>query len=302
MRNRFVVGAVTMLFVMLAGCEKSPTISKKEDNCSSPTAEALYSDIFHRNLAKTIQSEGLKDEALARTLSQQISTRLEGVRTTQNDPNSTKKFCEAEVAYVIPSDVLKIAEDARQQMIETFGSMNGYNQTVYDMLQSGGSKLDANVVRSTLAYNVQPTDDKTSLYLKVSSDSDVVTDSIAKILYLKSKATDISQAKQKADAEKVESEANELMASKEHYLLAKQENKNSRDKINAIWKYLSAETQSSLLQEQKAWVADKRVSCGEPNAKAAPTPLSKVEYETAIEQLNCDTEKTKARIEYLNQF
>lgn len=302
MKKYFVLTVFALQVVGLLGCEKSKFTSEKEDNCSSPTAQVIYSDLFQKNLVKTIQSEGLNDEAMARSLAKQITIRFEGIRTSQNDPNSTKKFCEAEIVYVMPDEILRSAENARQQMIDTFGAMNGYNQTVFDMLQSGGLKLDANVVRSPLAYSVQPTDDKTSLYFKVTSGENIETDAIAKILYLKSKSTDIALAKQKADAEQAQNQANELMAAKEHYLLARQVNKKERDKINALWKYLNVDTQSALLQEQKAWVADKKVVCGEPNAKNAPTPLNKDEYEKAIQQFDCDTEKTKARIEYLNQF
>jgi uncharacterized protein YecT (DUF1311 family) len=108
------------------------------------------------------------------------------------------------------------------------------------------------------------------------------------------------ELKGNADVKLAQEAENELNLAKQNFELAKNENRAARDQLNTRWKMLPADVSSQLLQAQRAWVAQKKVTCGEPNSSKLTQPQSVAEYNASKEALDCDTRMTQERLNYLS--
>jgi len=95
----------------------------------------------------------------------------------------------------------------------------------------------------------------------------------------------------------------EMAQLKEQYTESIKENKLVREEINNLWKKFAPDVQAALLDDQRAWVIQKKQKCGEPNGsknKPVSFPISKEDFEKKITDFDCDTQMTRERIIELN--
>ncbi len=160
----FVTGAV----FLAAGCDKVSETLSSDDSCSSEVAKKTMREMFVDAVEEGAREENKNnannpnalrfDLAKIRATADGIGFGLEDVITTKKDPNSSKKFCEAQLTLTIPSAVLDDANTLRKEVGEG---------TIQNLAEDVGFRVDLNKFKSKISYNVQPTDSGDKLYTEV---------------------------------------------------------------------------------------------------------------------------------------
>ena len=159
--------AVIGVLMILAGCDKGKRFSS-EDSCSSDTAKSTIREILVTAVEDSAREENKRnssnpnalrfDLAKIRATTSQIGIDLSDVVTSKNDPNSTKKFCEAKITFSIPASVLLDANSLRKDVNEI---------SIQNVAEDTGFRVDADKFSHKISYSVQLTDDKEKLYTSV---------------------------------------------------------------------------------------------------------------------------------------
>ncbi|ALF60975.1 hypothetical protein [Psychrobacter urativorans] len=98
---------------------------------------------------------------------------IKEVRTSKQDPNSTKVFCEAAFVVNVPVNVIEDAEEAMKKA--------GYDSNVELALEENGFEISsaaANSYQATISYNLQPTDDGKSTLSRIDEGKTQVVNAI----------------------------------------------------------------------------------------------------------------------------
>ena len=155
--------------VLLTGCQKAnepvTQTSVLDRSCSSPSATAIIEQIFGDGVEERARNENKQlpdtvrlDLAKVRALASEVRYELKNVITTKNDPNSTKKFCEAELKVVIPDRTVEGANKARKSSEQA---------SIQSIAEDANFKTDLNKFSLKISYNIQPTDDGKNLFVEV---------------------------------------------------------------------------------------------------------------------------------------
>lgn len=188
--------------------------------CDSETSVTMYRDMFHKGLVSELTTgSGAIDERAAKLWADKISVKLQGIRTTRSDKDSSKKFCEATGEFTLSSNLLSQAELSRAHMAEiqsmTDNTVDGmYEKSVQDVLKSHGFSVDGNRVTKTVAYAIQPTDDGKQQYMEQENQSE---SKLAFILLLNAKANEIEgllSATKQAIVQQAKAELQQTLESK----------------------------------------------------------------------------------------
>ena len=147
-----------LLSLSLTGC------FSKDVECGDETAKSiihdLISDVAKAGLSGEKDAGGVslfESAKISAYLAKYTST-LSSVRTEKVDPESTKKFCAADIKFSVPADTLSEADKMRKEL-----NLNSMSQLA-DQLNL---KLDANAITAPITYSVQPTDDGKQVFAKV---------------------------------------------------------------------------------------------------------------------------------------
>ncbi len=230
---------------MLSACDKQMS----ESSCSSETAYKLIGQTMIDAAEKKTASERYSDtgefifdKAKIRATLEQLQIVVESVRTTKEDPNSSKKFCSATLKVTIPTSMLadvdqakelknkpKISQDARELNIDN--SINVFTKKDFE-------------------FSVQPTDDGKELYVEsentiwVSLLYDITASALLKpILEVQTaeKSRQNAQEKQEVTRLKQEAETSKLEAAKLSALQEKQEADNLKQDLLAKQAVMASE-------------------------------------------------------------
>lgn len=215
---------------------------------------------------------------------------IDDIRTSESDPNSSKKHCNGEVKAVIPVDIFNSANKARQAV--------GQN-TIGQFADLSGVKAEADKYIAEIAYSVQPTDDGKKIYAETAAETpfikflaSVVSDSLT--------AAAVQQVQQqvKAEADQQATEtASALDAKRKADLnMAQTNNRMAVQVIGAVWQSLQPDTRKQLLPLQRAWIGKVQADCRVEAAAASTDPL---EMQTA--RLSCETRENIQRTEELKR-
>lgn len=279
-------------FLFASGCSQ---VTGMSNSCSGPDASAVTLDIVRDQVRKLAgqQEEGAPalSKSKIRATVQQLKLTLEDVRTTKDDPNSTKQFCTGRLKLVAPANMVEDANQARE--------MAGLN-SVEDLADTANVEANANAFTADVDFNVQPTDDGDKIYAQLESGDEAIA-FIAELVRSHLLKTAISDHKAEQDRIAAEQEAAEAAASREEWSAAfeqaKAENKLAIDSINAIWKAIPSGARSRMLDVQRAWQRRKDASC---RVEAASSATS--EEEIALNRLRCDTREQNNRANELRQY
>lgn len=291
--------AAGLLTAVLGGCDRKPAAALAADaGCTSPSAQAVIADLIRDQLEKGAVLD-LRDEdgtllasrSSIRAAVAQISVTLNDIRTSREDPDSTKRFCTAVLRMGFPSQNLAEAELA----LETTGS-----QSLSELADAQNIDRAANVFSTELDFAVQPTDDRQKIFGEL-EDADSTLAFFKDVVVAHLASADIQNAqsaaaREQAEQARLESEASAaanavtLADAKAEYGLAEQ-------LINATWQNIDAETRSTLLTAQRAWIKRKAADC---NLEAAGYSTDPTEREAS--RLSCDTRLTTERTQQLQRF
>ncbi|WP_153064214.1 hypothetical protein [Neisseria lactamica] len=139
-----------------------------------------------------------------------IGMAVESIRTSKNDPNSNKVFCEGKLTLSLPSDLI---EDAQASL--KAGGKNDNMEQFLSGFNYQKSAAAANKYQIDLVYNLQPTDDGKQVYAEPEDSTNAVS-GISKLLdYALSKNKIINQKLEEKRIEEEEARQAELMRQEE---------------------------------------------------------------------------------------
>lgn len=293
MNLRFV--AIVALFPLVMSCDR---LAKPELTCGKEDAVATTLSAVTERMEKQIKKALRRDDgtsvvplAKVRATLKQLKLSIQDIRTSKEDPNSTKKFCTGRFRVVIPQEVVDDADKARE--IAQQGS-------VTDLAEQQNFERDANVFTTEINYDVQPTDEGDKVYAQVEDGDNVyafLSGVVASHLARKALENEKVQEEQAVAAQKQEEEA-ALAAQKSAALEeARAENKLAEQSINEVWRNIPSDTRASLLDLQRAWIKKKTADC---RIEAAASSTDAQEREAA--RLRCDTRLTYDRANQLRRF
>jgi hypothetical protein len=154
--------------LLMTGCDKVSKKLTSEDSCSSEVAKTTIRDMFVDAVEQSARDENKQhgddpnalrfDLAKIRATTSQTGVAITDVITTSKDPNSSKKFCEAQLTLTIPEAVLADANALRKEVGE---------KTIQNLAEDESYRVDLNKFNSKINYSVQPTDAGDKLYTEV---------------------------------------------------------------------------------------------------------------------------------------
>lgn len=285
----------------IIGCGKQKATCSGVDELS--VVKKIVLDEAEKLVTKEKHDDGssIFNAASARATISKITVAFEDIRTSKEDPNSTKVFCEGTIKIVVPSELLNTAEEGRK--LANFGSVSALAST-------SSMEQSANSFTRSIEYSAQPTDDGKSVYAEL-TDATSIADFIsemtaASLLKPMLEAKNIAEAKateaanQAAAAQQLQNEQQQAQLRAEQQAadlsLAQEQNALTNQVINELWKSISEEDRNILLGSQRAWIKKKDVDCKIEAAGRSTDPT-----EIEIFRLNCDTSATKARIDEIRR-
>ena len=286
---RHVKAIVAATLLALAGCDQKPKLE-----CTSASAQSTAIDLIKENIRLAVMKT-LADAdrstpvpgAKVRAIIQQLSISLNDIRTSREDPNSTKKFCTANVHIQVPEDIVRSAEEVRAA---------ASSPAMADVADRDNVDQQYNVIKLSLDFDVQPTDDGSKVYAE-SDDLAHLKDFFSELIgsaLLKPVLDNARAAQQQTVAAQQAAETAERNA---NLVQAKTDDQLANQVITAVWRSIDPEKRSALLPEQRAWIQKKTADCDLESASATTDPTDK---ESA--KYKCDARVTQERIAVLKQY
>lgn len=287
--------ALSSICLALAGCNKT------QSQCSSETGietvlQVIKDDIKKSSLQQLTPdgdpnaSGAFSPEQIKQEIDKLTLTILD-IRTSHSDPNSSGSDCAGTISVKIPAEIVNAANSARANI--------GKN-TVRQLADTSGIKVEAGIFTADLSYKVQPTDNGQKVY----GETEVGTpfaNFLAEVVANALASTGIEQMhnEQQAQAAAAAAEQDASLQAKRaaDLQMAQAENKLAVQQIGAIWKEIDPGTRQELLPLQRAWIAKTGASC---RLEAASASIEPSEREAA--RLSCETRENRTRANELQQY
>src|SRR4051812_4755518 len=110
--------ALVALLPLFASCGN---LTKPSLTCTNEDAVSTTLQVVNNQVEKRVRDALKRDDGTAvvgiakiRATLKQLGFRIEDIRTSKEDPNSTKKFCTGTFKIVVPPEVLEDAERGRE--------------------------------------------------------------------------------------------------------------------------------------------------------------------------------------------
>lgn len=287
MNQLYKIGCILMMSTVvpvLTGClEKTTKIA-----CSDETGLSTLNNLLTEEIEKAIKTETGQPLSAIRSTIATTGLSVINIRTSKEDPNSTRVFCEGELTVKFAPEVINDAKIAMENSehhgdVETL--LNDYNYKL--------SKSAANSYETTITYNLQPTDDGKHIFAQLEDSNSAILgisdllgwavtknsilEAVAEEKRIQAEADIAAENAAKAAAKAQEaSDSARLESAKTSYRQATQ-------RINEIWGNLSKETRDELRQEQKAINKQREASC-----KAESLSLELNETQQEAHRLECE--------------
>lgn len=248
---------------------------------------------------------GSFDRATLTSILKKGKMELSSVRTTRDDPDSSRQFCTATIKLSYPMTVIDVIEDARRD-----AQLEGRKQ----IANRAGLRVSPTGLEDDLEYSVQPTDDGSETVAETDAAS-ALTDTLGELFATYLLSDEIRSAKieqdqiasqAKAEAAAAEREQQEIMAESEAAAVeyakasaaeAAAANKIAAQELAAVWQAIPADTRKRLAPMQTAWNQKTTARC---KVEAAGSSSSRDEMRAA--QLACETRALNARSNELERF
>ena len=245
MRSAIISAAVAISALAMAGCAKEQATCSGKDGID--VVRSIIQEAAEKSLAEEKRDDGsaVFNAASARATFSKMTITIENIRTSKEDPDSTKVFCEGSIKIVVPPDVLQSAEEGRK--LANFGTVSALASTT-SMEQS------ANAFSKSVEYSVQPTDDGEKVYAELDPHavaqfmSDLVGSSLLKPMLEAKKIEEAKAAeagRQAAETQRLENEQQQEQLRTEqnaaNLSVAQEQNTLANQAINELWKNISEE-------------------------------------------------------------
>lgn len=265
-RNLTLIISISLLGISVTACDKKSitnSINSNKIDCLNENGNNSILATLTDNAEKAIKNER-EDISISeiRAAINNLKLSTKNVRTSKEDPNSTKVFCEAEVAISAPVNMLNDANEA----LKSSGNDKNINLILEDYgLKS--SNIAANSYEGTISYNIQPTDDGKTILSSIDDGNDQLVSGIKDIVLWsrakkeigKSKADTASQnnraARENAQANNT-STLSTVTNSQDGLLCSYQAKISDNDKFNGSGKLIATEynqaTVAAILRQDRA--------------------------------------------------
>lgn len=300
---KHVIASFCLLAVVLLaapGCSR-----RAAADCSSAEALSAVVPLVQDRLANKIRqqirsTDGSRPASLARVRAtvSQANLRIEDVRTTQSDPNSTRRFCVGRLKVTFPEAVLDGAERARQA---------ASTSNVSQLAESADIDRNANTFTADIEYNVQPTDDGSRVYAELDNadpylnfHSEVLASYLMRpVVEEARREQDRAAAEQRRAEEEQRREQESALAEQRSASLqqARSEHRLAEQTLFAVWRAVPPDTRRQLTEIQLAWARRRDADC---RIEGAATSTDANEREAA--RLRCLARLNNGRIPYLRQY
>ena len=160
MKPSIQITAIALAAAFLTACgNKSPLSSIGETSCGSEPVQTALQNMIKDEVEKDFKGNAKLDIAKSRATFAQLKITLDNVRTTKEDPNSSRKFCTAKLNISLPPELLSNIERSTELV-------NG--DAKFDtIVRSSGFEKNANVFSKEVDYSAQPTDDNKNVYVSL---------------------------------------------------------------------------------------------------------------------------------------
>lgn len=291
MKLRLIIAAVSAS-LMLSGCGKAVV------SCGDETSKAALEAAIRESLEKTTIQRAKPEDGPAlisnsaiRASIAKIKLVIDNVRTTKEDPDSTKRFCTGSLKIVFSPEIFADASRAREVAGLT---------SVEDLADSVDVEKGADYLKSDLDYNVQPTDDGAKVFAEF-EDADgklgVFGEIVAASLLKDVVENQARQEQEQADQAQREQEAALSAVRSANVEQANLTRQSAEQALSVAWQALDAGVRQRLLPQQRAWIKQKEASCKMRAIQGATDPM-----EQRTIQFQCEGEMASSRASELQRF
>lgn len=276
---RLVMIAAAAFFV--SSCDTAE-VDCGSENATSPLIGILKEDV-EKQVTDAIRSanrSGVVTRSKIRAAVGDVAFLVEDVRTSKQDPNSTKRFCTGTLRIRFPVETIEDAEAARST-----AQLGGLTELADD----NEIERQANSFSAEVEYSIQPTDDGEKVFAETETRTPILqlASEVVSASLLRSTLEQGARAQQQALAD-------QKSASLES---AKVDNKIAAQTVLEAWRTLPDSARAHYLPAQRAWSRKKDADC---RIEAAGTSTDPGEVEAA--RLNCDTRVTGERTAWLEEL
>jgi hypothetical protein len=284
---------------MVAGCGGGSVDCGSAD--ALETVIPIFQEQIERRTGTLVRSEDgerMASSSEIRAAVRQATFAVEDVRTSNRDPNSTKRFCSGTLVMTFPASVVESAERTRQLTSQ---------DDVESLADRNNVTRQANRFEADIEYSVQPTDDGGQVFAEV-QDADSVFAFAAELIASHLLGNEVQQARsaeEAALAEQRQAEAQQIQeqeaaaAEQQAATLAQARSdlQLAEQLINTVWQNIPASTRRAMLEEQRGWLRMKTADCRVEAASASIDP-----QEREVARLRCEARLNRDRSGYLRRF
>lgn len=200
LRNLTLIISISLLGISLTACDRKAitnAIGSKKIDCLNESGNQSVLATLTDNAEKAIKGE--RDDisiSEIRAAINNLKLSTKNVRTSKEDPNSTKVFCEAEVTISTPVNMINDANEALKA--------SGNDKKIDLILEDYGlkpSSAAANSYEGTISYNIQPTDDGKTILSSIDDGNDQLVSGIKDIVLWSKAKKDIGKSKAEATSQ-----------------------------------------------------------------------------------------------------
>lgn len=278
--------------LLLSGCGKA-SVSCSDADAKSALEMAIREKLEKITIERSKSGDGaqsISNSAIRASISK-IKLVIENIRTTKEDPDSTKRFCTGSLKIVFSTATFSDASKARELVGLT---------DVETMADSADIEKGADYLKADLDYNVQPTDDGEKIYAEF-EDADnkleVFGEVVSASLLKSSVETKIRNEKEQEEFALQEEQAALDMQQAANLEQANVAAKSAEQALAVAWQSLASETRKRLLPQQRIWIKQKDSSCKVRGLQGAID----AEEQKAIEVL-CKAEVSNERATQLQNY
>lgn len=242
--------------LLLSGCGKA-SVSCSDADAKSALEVAIREKLEKITVERTRADDGsqpISTSAIRASIAK-IKLVIENIRTTKEDPDSTKRFCTGSLKIVFSTKTFGDASKARELVGLT---------DVETMADAADIEKGADYLKGDLDYNVQPTDDGQKIYAEFEDAENklqVFGEVVSASLLKSSIETQVRNAKEQEDFARQEEEAALEMQNAANLEQASMVVKSADQALLVAWQSLAPETRKRILPQQRIWIKQKDSSC-----------------------------------------
>lgn len=271
---------------------------KPQASCSDEASRAALESAIRQGLEKVIaeqskDSDGKQVIGLSkiRAAIAELKFVIENVRTTKEDPNSTKKFCSSSLKIVFGSQVFADADKARE-----IAGLTSLTQAS----DAAGVEKGADYLQGDLDYSVQPTDDGSKVIAEFEAADaklDVFGEVVAASL-LRSGLENKQRVEQENAALEEKARQDAVDAANRASVEEATVNRKTADAaLAAVWQGLDPALRQQILPQQRAWIKRKDATCKVHGLQSATDPTGQ-----QVATINCLTNESLSRTRELQDY